>query len=320
MKSDQACPAKGLHWVALSAAAFTWLLLISGGEVTTYKVGMAVPDWPTTFGENMFLYDFWHASMGVFKEHLHRLLGSTLGFATIVLAVWTLRADPRRWMKAVGVGVFVAVCIQGLLGGSRVTRISQPLAAVHACSGQAVFALLVAVAVWTSPSWWKSSPAVTDEGRLRRASLATLVSIYVQIVLGAWVRHFPSTASATVHGMSALVVLASCAWLIGSIERRRQQVTFLLPAARTMGFLLVLQLILGLASLWVVLPLDGIPKPVSSPQAWIRTGHQANGALLFASAVVIFLRAFGRLTTSPAPGLSPSPGKSPATPGLEAVA
>ena len=70
--------------------------------MTTYRVGMAVPDWPTTFGMNMFLYDFWNAAFGVFIEHAHRLYGAAVGLATIVLAVWFLAAERRRWMKVAG--------------------------------------------------------------------------------------------------------------------------------------------------------------------------------------------------------------------------
>src|SRR5690242_10679536 len=93
----------GPHWVAVFAAAVCWPLLVSGGQVTSYRVGMAVPDWPTTFGVNMFLYNFWNTSWGVFIEHRHRLFGTALGMAAIVLAVWFLVGERRRPMKVLGV-------------------------------------------------------------------------------------------------------------------------------------------------------------------------------------------------------------------------
>src|SRR5436305_2792214 len=100
--ASRAAPSRGPHRVAVFAAAVTWPLLISGGQVTTYRVGMAVPDWPTTFGINMFLYRFWDASWGIFIEHRHRLFGSALGLATIVLAAWFALAERRRGMTAMG--------------------------------------------------------------------------------------------------------------------------------------------------------------------------------------------------------------------------
>jgi len=107
--------------MALLAAVFTLPLLFVGGSVTTYRVGMAVPDWPTTFGINMFLYDFWNAPFGVRVEHAHRLYGAAVGLATVGLMVWFFCFEPRRWIKALGVVALVAVIGQGILGGTRVT-------------------------------------------------------------------------------------------------------------------------------------------------------------------------------------------------------
>src|SRR5215813_8274344 len=115
---------RGPHWVAIFAAVFTLPLLYVGGSVTTYRVGLAVPDWPTTFGINMFLYDFWNAPFGVRVEHTHRLYGAAVGLATIGLCAWLLAFDRRAWMKGLGVLAIVAVIVQGVLGGTRVTQVS----------------------------------------------------------------------------------------------------------------------------------------------------------------------------------------------------
>src|SRR3954463_6343425 len=87
---------RGPHAVAVVGAAFTWPLIFVGGLVTTYRVGMAVPDWPTTFGMNMFLFRFWDAAWGVFIEHGLRLYGAAVGLATLILAAWFVAADPRK--------------------------------------------------------------------------------------------------------------------------------------------------------------------------------------------------------------------------------
>src|SRR6516164_5051294 len=102
--ADRARPSyrRGPHWAAIFAAVFTLPLLYVGGSVTTYRVGLAVPDWPTTFGENPFLYDFGNAPFGVRIEHLHRLYGAAVGLATIVLAGWLLAFERRRWLKDLG--------------------------------------------------------------------------------------------------------------------------------------------------------------------------------------------------------------------------
>src|SRR3954452_15062894 len=109
---------RGPHRVAVFAAAFTWPLIFVGGSVTTYRVGMAVPDWPTTFGINMFFYDFWNAPFGVRVEHSHRLYGAAVGLSTLFLAGWFLAAERRRPMKWLGVLAVLAVIAQGVLGGT----------------------------------------------------------------------------------------------------------------------------------------------------------------------------------------------------------
>src|SRR5262245_14707312 len=99
---------RGAHRVVLIATVLTWPLLLAGGSVSVYRVGMAVPDWPTTFGINMFLYRFWEAAWGVKVEHTHRLFGAAVGLACIVLAVWLAVAERRRWMKALGAFTLLA--------------------------------------------------------------------------------------------------------------------------------------------------------------------------------------------------------------------
>ncbi len=97
------------HWAAVFAAVFTWPLLFVGGLVTTYRVGMAVPDWPTTFGINMFLFDMHEAAFGVFVEHGHRLYGAAVGVCTILLMVDFLAFDRRKSVKVLGVLAILAV-------------------------------------------------------------------------------------------------------------------------------------------------------------------------------------------------------------------
>ncbi|MBV8488766.1 MAG: COX15/CtaA family protein, partial [Planctomycetaceae bacterium] len=154
------------HWMAVFATLFTFPLLFVGGSVTTYRVGLAVPDWPTTFGINMFLYDFWNAPFGVRIEHTHRLYGAAVGLATIGLCSWFLVFEPRRWMKWLGALALLAVIAQGVLGGTRVTQVSTLLAAVHGCTAMTYFGLMVALCVLTGRAWFRNQPEVHDQHRL----------------------------------------------------------------------------------------------------------------------------------------------------------
>jgi heme a synthase len=292
---------RGPHWVAVFAAAFTWPLIFVGGSVTTYRVGMAVPDWPTTFGINMFLYDFWNAPFGVRVEHTHRLYGAAVGMATIILTVWFLAAERRRSMKVLGVLALLSVIGQGVLGGTRVTQNSTLLAAVHGVTGQAFFALMVSLCVLTGRDWIEGTSQRPDPSHLRRRSAVTLALVAAQIVAGAWLRHFASPSALWVHAIVAAAVWGHAAMLAVRIERKKADAPELVPSARAMALAVTLQVVLGVAAWWLLRPFDGIPRTVSILQAMVRTGHQANGALLLASSVVLTLRSFRHLAPADAP-------------------
>ncbi len=281
--------------MAWLAAVFTLPLLFVGGSVTTYRVGMAVPDWPQTFGINMFLYDFWNAPFGVQVEHTHRLYGAAVGLATIGLMIWFFCFESRRWIKALGVLALAAVIVQGVLGGTRVTQVSTLLAAVHGCTGQAFFALMVALCVFTGRDWLSDSMPQPDLHRFRLHVVVMLVLVYGQIVLGAWLRHFGSLAAVTTHCLMAIAVLLYALVLALRIQRHQQDLRVILIPSRLLACLAVAQVALGFAALLYILPLGGLPRPVQFYEAVIRTGHQTNAALLLGSSVILALCAYRHL-------------------------
>jgi cytochrome c oxidase assembly protein subunit 15 len=289
---------RGPHWFAFAAACFTLPLLYVGGSVTTYRVGLAVPDWPTTFGINMFLYDFWNAPFGVRIEHAHRLYGAAVGLCTVLLAAFLLTFETRRWTKGLGLLAVVAVVIQGLLGGTRVTQTSTLLAAVHGCLGQAFFALMVVLCVVTGRGWQETSSPQFDEGRLRRRILVVLGLLALQILLGSWLRHYGTWPALAAHAGCALAVwvyaMSAAIW----VERRRAHLVPVVPSVRTLGITATLQVVLGVVSFIYLLPFDGTPRPVTFYQAVVRTAHQTTGALVLAAAVVASLRVFQHLSPS----------------------
>lgn len=180
-----------LHRFAWFTFIFTLLLICSGGLVTSKGVGLAVPDWPTTFGYNMFLFPVSRWVGGIFFEHTHRLIASTVGFLTIVLAIWIWRVDRRRWMRNLGFAALFAVIIQGVLGGLRVTLLKDEIGIFHACLAQAYFGMLVVITVATSNLWSRLNP-VAAPSRFRvfsRLVIGTTLAIYLQLGLGATMRH-----------------------------------------------------------------------------------------------------------------------------------
>src|SRR5438034_3407390 len=142
-----------LHRFVWITCVATLLLICSGGMVTSKGVGLAVPDWPTTFGYNMFLFPVSKWIGGIFFEHTHRLIASAVGFLTIILAIWLWRSDDRRWVRNLGVIALAGVILQGILGGLRVTMLKDEIGIFHACLAQAFLGLLVLVALITTKFW-----------------------------------------------------------------------------------------------------------------------------------------------------------------------
>lgn len=313
---------RGPHWAALFAAVFTLPLLYVGGTVTTYRVGLAVPDWPQTFGINMFLYEFWNAPFGVRIEHTHRLYGAAVGLATLLLAAWLLVFEPRRWMKGLGILAVAAVIVQGVLGGTRVTQVSTLLAAVHGAVGQLFFGLMVVLCVLTGKGWQVRRPPTADNDRLRVRVGFLLGMVATQIALGSWLRHFGTRPGIVSHAAVALLVWACALHLLGRVRKDKTTLAPLVPSSSAVAALASLQIVLGIAAMVYLLPFDGTPRPVSFYQAVVRTGHQTNGALLLAASVVLSLRTFRQFAGSASAGSSglvAGPAR-PATREWEAVA
>src|SRR5438477_10110936 len=137
-------------WITCVATLF---LICSGGMVTSKGVGLAVPDWPTTFGYNMFLFPVSKWIGGIFFEHTHRLIASAVGFLTVILAVWLWRNEDRQWVRNLGIIAVAAVILQGVLGGLRVTMLKDEIGIFHACLAQAFLGLIVLIALATTNFW-----------------------------------------------------------------------------------------------------------------------------------------------------------------------
>ena len=317
-------PRSQVNWLA----AFAWitclaalLLITAGGLVTGFRAGMAVPDWPNTFGSNMFLYPLSRMTGGVFYEHAHRLLGTLVGMATLVLAVQiTAQGDSPifverklgqspacpfvgrkglvRLVWLVGAGVVV----QGVLGGFRVTDDSHCLAVVHGCFAHAVLGGLVAIAVLLcrgptadSAEHWQSQWHPVAADRFLTALLAAVVLL--QTLLGTLVRQLNLTLLSHA-ALAAIVVLCTLgagmrAWGLrsGAPVLRRFGVALML--------LVVLQVSLGIVAVaFRTPPVGDSPSaealaaaagrlPIATVPALITTAHQATAAVILGVAMAL---------------------------------
>ena len=202
----------------------TLLLICSGGMVTSKGVGLAVPDWPTTFGYNMFLFPVSKWVGGILFEHTHRLMGSLVGFLTIILAVWLWLGEDRQWLRNLGVIALGGVIVQGVLGGLRVTMMKDEIGIFHACIAQAFLGLLVVIALVTTRFWRMLANEQFDFRKfapIKTLALAITIAIYAQLGLGATMRHqhrdlaildFPTANGAWIPDTSATALAKINAW------------------------------------------------------------------------------------------------------------
>src|SRR5215469_17560702 len=179
-----------LRWFAALTAISTFFLLAAGGLVTSHEAGMSVPDWPNSYGYNMFLFPPSKWIGGIFYEHTHRLWASGVGLMTTILAVWLWLKDSRKWMKWLGVAAFLLVVAQGVLGGLRVTLKLDNLGAIHGVVGQSFFVLLCAIALFTTEFWRKTlaKTRFNVPAGLRALVLTATALIFIQLILGATMR------------------------------------------------------------------------------------------------------------------------------------
>ena len=290
------------HRYVKLVTVFTVLLIAAGGMVTSTDSGLSVPDWPTTYGWNMFTFPLSKWVGGIRYEHSHRLIASTVGFLTIIMAGWTWWVDSRRWVRRLGFAALGTVILQGLLGGLTVLFfLPAPISIGHAGLAQVFFCLTLTLALVTSPGW-KTATASVDDPLLRRVAAATTVLIYAQILIGATMRHthaglaipdfpyafghvIPPVWNAKIaihftHRVGALIVtlaiLATTSHVFYHHRGRRELVR---PAFLLLLFL-SMQVTLGAFVVW------------SGMDPVINTAHVVTGALVLGTSLVLSLRSF----------------------------
>lgn len=276
------------HRIAVILAAATFPLLFIGGLVTSKGAGLAVPDWPTTFGYNMFLYPWSKMVGGIFYEHSHRLVASFVGLLTMALALIFWLRERRNWLRWLGLSALGLVIIQGVLGGLRVVLLEHTLAVVHAATAQFFFALTVCLAMFTSHEW-RGAPIdrrLNDGGRLRRLCAVTTGLIYLQIVFGAVLRHTGERLDA--HLIFAALVALHVFLVVTRVSRHAGDIASLNRPALLLFLLLTLQIGLGVAS--YVIKFTTLWRLSGDLVVLITTTHLAVGALMLAASVALTLR------------------------------
>ena len=284
------------HRFGVATAAATLVLIFVGGLVTSTGSGLSVPDWPLSYGMLM-------PPMvgGVFYEHSHRMVASLVGFLTLMLAVWTARSEARPGVRRLAWAALATVVAQGVLGGLTVIfLLPTPVSVAHACLAQTFFGITIALAYATSREGLAAPAESVDLAGVRGAALAAAVVVYLQLLIGAVMRHIgaglaipdfplafgrlvPPMVSVPVvvhftHRVGALVVLVAVARLF--LRARRAGDARLVRLSAAVLGLVLLQIALGAAT---VLTLKAVTPT---------TLHVATGAAILGGSWLATLRSF----------------------------
>ncbi|HUN64148.1 MAG TPA: COX15/CtaA family protein [Candidatus Sulfotelmatobacter sp.] len=277
----------GIHRYALFVVCWTACLLTAGALVTSNDAALAVSDWPTSFGS--FFPPLRLLTGGALIEHTHRVIGAILGVFIIILAYLLWRYDERPALKKLGFVALAGVIVQGILGGLTVLNLLHYwLPVMHACTAELEFAILVAIAFFTSRWYMQDLPQYADSNSPSIHSIATInaVVIFFQVLLGAGYRHH--YISYVPHLFGALVVLATVMWTAGTLRRRFPEVAAIARARVFLHALVGLQIILGLGSLWARITTLDAPQPMPV-MIGFTVVHTVAGAFLFATSIVTVL-------------------------------
>jgi cytochrome c oxidase assembly protein subunit 15 len=305
------------HRFACFQVCCTWLLIVAGASVTSHDAGLAVPDWPTSYG---WINPFAVPLVGnIFYEHGHRMVAAFVGLLTTIEAVWLWRTAERPLLRRLAVLLFVLVCVQGLLGGITVKYFLPPIVSItHGMIAQSFFCLSIATAYYVSREWGATAPrADANARRLQRVALVAAGAVYVQLLLGAVVRHcwkkempdeaFPPrfsdllppfagppvsaglSAAILTHGAFALVVTVALFIAARHVATARRGERRLTRVALALAGLVVVQIGLGLLTF----------ATRTNPN--VTTTHVVVGATILGGATLLVLRSFRAAAAEPSP-------------------
>jgi heme a synthase len=276
------------HIFAVFTAGAIFTLILAGALVTSNDAGLSVPDWPTSFGS---IYKIPPMVAGVKFEHGHRMLAEFIGLLTIVLAVWTWRADERQWMRRLSIAALAVVIMQGILGGLTVLYFLPPaVSTAHAALGQTFFCITVIIAIFTGRRSMAAPKSVFQPGGhgIARLALISVGVLYVQLILGGLLRHGGLTWWP--HVANSIVAIVMLTWTTFLALSNYKKVGQIRKPALLILILLVFQVCLGGIAFYTRVVQGHEALQPQLPMVISTVAHVGVGALLLATTVILTIR------------------------------
>ena len=284
-----------LNRFAIFVSAFTVFLLLAGAFVTSTGSGLAVPDWPLSFGKF-----FPEMTGGVFYEHGHRMVAGATAIFTFILCYLIQTKEPRGWVRKLSLASVVVVITQALLGGMTVLfKLPPAISISHACLAQIFFSISIVVALSTT-RYWQEEPkgwTRTDGVAFTPLCLTLNALFFLQLVMGATMRHkkaglaipdFPLVFGGLVppefsfpvaihygHRVGAVLVSLASVLLVMRLFKKQANQLVIIAVGGVLLTLLSIQWLLGALIIWLKRPI-----PITS-------SHLVVGALCLGTSVAL---------------------------------
>ena len=269
-----------LRRFALVTAFCTLLLIIAGGLVTSNDAALSITDWPLAYGQV-----FPHVEGGARFELAHRMAAATVALLTLILALWTQAAEPRRWLRWLAWVAMGTVLAQALLGGMAVTLVDpKVLAVAHACLAQLCFGLVLAV--WVCLGGQNAGFAWPPADRRASVPFYAASVMLIQMFAGAASRHRAGTPIP--HMALAVVVAVLAFWASVQVLGKYMEVASHRRTAMALFSLVFAQLCLGVGAYMTKDASVSDPQPMVI-MVWFTVAHLAVGTLAFGAAVALAL-------------------------------
>lgn len=295
-----------LHRFSIFLACCTLILIALGGLVHSTGSGLSVPDWPTTYGQNMYTYPVSKWTGGIKYEHGHRLFASFVGFLVIIELIWVWIAEKKTGgslLRKIATSALIAVCLQGVLGGLTVLmQLPTAVSASHGMLAQTFLILTVWLVLATSEKWSRLQTVRVAVSKFAKYLFGvTFFFTFVQIFLGALTRHtysgmaipdFPLAFGKIVpdfsqynyqvvihycHRVGALLLTILTTIQLTIVLRSGNKMSLVRTPAIISALLILLQITLG--ALIILTVRDVVPN----------TAHVAVGSLILISNAIVFI-------------------------------
>ncbi|MBL8292960.1 MAG: COX15/CtaA family protein [Bryobacterales bacterium] len=288
-------PANGrLHAFSVFLAACTLFLVVAGASVTSKEAGLSVPDWPLSYGQVMP-----EMKGGVFYEHGHRMVATTVGFLTILLAIFIWRVDNRTWMKRLGLATLGGVIVQGVLGGMTVLFLLPKAVSIsHACLAELFFSTTCAIALFTSDAWRRGADPVDSTSFLTRHPVVLPLTVLAQVALGAAFRH--KALDLVWHAAGAAVATGVVLYAVISILLHYARHAALRGTALALLTITFAQVFLGVGAYMSRVATADAPQPMPV-MVLFTVAHVAVGALTMAFSVLMTIQIRRHVRVAEAP-------------------